>query len=268
MEHALQSFLPYAPWADPVARKLPGVRPLEIADWIVTDDAFDAQMRLRDRLIAANPDAVLRMDEAARPAAVELLNMVADALAGIQGYSHEAAGLRRPDGVVVPLDRNDPMATLGKLCQDDFCILEKRGSEHVLTAAVLCFPASWSLAQKFLRPLISIHEPVASYDEDIARRVQRLFDAVRVGQVLWRANSLLYADPDLHQPRNEGESRPRPGPAAPYVRSERQCLRRLPISGAVVFSIHTWVVHRKDLTAEQEAELQRHMPGAKPEPAQ
>jgi hypothetical protein len=134
----------------------------------------------------------------------------------------------------------------------------------VLTAAVLCFPASWSLDQKFLRPLISIHQPVDSYSGDIARRVQRLFDAIRPDQVLWRANSLLYADPDLYQPRREGESRPRPGPAAPYVRSERQCLRRLPDSGAVVFSIHTWVVRRENLTAEQEAELHLHMPGAIP----
>jgi hypothetical protein len=56
--------------------------------------------------------------------------------------------------------------------------MERRGDEHVLTAAVLCFPASWHLADKIGRPLTTIHVPVKVYDETLARRVQRLFDGV------------------------------------------------------------------------------------------
>jgi hypothetical protein len=259
MAPVLQSALDYAPWSDPVARKLPGIRPLGAADWLVIDDAYGGQMRLRDRLIAEKPDVVLRLDETARPAAEELLDLVVADLDGRAGYTLRGGVLHRPDGEGVALDRADVMTTLGRLCQDDFCILHKHGDEHVLTAAVLCFPASWSLDQKFLRPLIRIHVPVDRYDADIARRVQRLFDGVRPGQVLWRANALLYADPHLHQPRREGVQRVRPGHDAAYVRSERQCLRRLPESGAVVFSIHTIVVARENLTAPQEADLRRFM---------
>lgn len=256
MHQPLQSSLPFAPWADPVSRKLPGVRPVDVADWIVTDDAYGAQMCERDRLIADARDVVVKMDETARPAALELLDMVLEAVLKLDGYRLSQDVLTRPDGVELPIDRDDPMAVIGRLCQDDFCILEQRGTEHLLTGAVLCFPASWSLDQKFMRPLIGIHRPVAAYDDDIARRVQRLFDAIRVDQVLWRANWLLYGDASLHQPRREGERRERPSQSAPFVRSERQCLRRLPVSGAVVFSIHTWVVRREDLTPAQEAELQ------------
>jgi dimethylamine monooxygenase subunit A len=259
MTAVLQSHLPFAPWIDPVARKLPGMRPVDLADWIVVDDAFAAQMRLRDSLTAAQPDVVLRLDNGARPAAEELLTMLVDTLGQLPGFDVQADGLRRPDGITVRLERSDPMATIARLCQDDFCILEKQDAEHVLTAAALCFPASWSLAQKFLRPLIGIHTPVPSYDSGIAARVQRLFDAIRPGQVLCRANVFLYHDADLHQPRREGESRPRPGGAADFVRSERQCLRRLPTSGAVVFSIHTYVVRRKNLTGAQETALRAYM---------
>ena len=40
-------------------------------------------------------------------------------------------------------------------------------------------------------------------------------------------------------------------PDRPYIRSERQCLVRLPKTGAVVFSIHTRVIHESSLTNEQ-----------------
>ncbi|MEZ5731553.1 MAG: DUF3445 domain-containing protein [Paracoccaceae bacterium] len=251
----MQASLPFAPWIDPVGRRLPGIRPADMADWITADDAFAGQMALRDRLVVERPDDVIRMDPAAQPAAAELLDTVATYLADRPGYRRDGAMMTRPDGVAVAMDRDNPMATLARLCQDDFCILERRGDEHVLTAAVLCFPASWTLDQKFLRPLIGIHEPVASYDDALAPRVQRLFDAIRPDQVLWRANWLLYAHADLYQARREYERRPKPGLGASFLRSERQSLRRLPESGAVVFSIHTWVVARGNLTAEQEAGL-------------
>jgi hypothetical protein len=62
-----------------------------------------------------------------------------------------------------------------------------------------------------------------------------------VDRPLWRWNGLRYADPELHQPRSESDRRPRPENPR-FFRSERQCLVRLPVSQAVVFSIHTYVV--------------------------
>ena len=109
--------------------------------------------------------------------------------------------VRRPDGVTVAIDRADPLGTLGHLVQEDLCLMEKRNEAHVLTAAVLCFPASWRLAEKIGRPLEAIHAPVPEYDPKLARRVQRLFDGVQPGRPLWRVNALRYADPALHQPR-------------------------------------------------------------------
>lgn len=128
----------------------------------------------------------------------------------------------------------------------------------MLVAAVLCFPASWRLDEKIGRPLTAIHAPVAVYDADVGRRVQRLFDAIRPGQPLWRANLLEYDDPALFQPRSAFDPpRRTSGPEAPYLRAERQCLLRLPRTGAVVFSIHTHVVRRADAGAEALAELAR-----------
>ena len=126
-------------------------------------------------------------------------------------------------------------------------MLQKQGDEHVLTGAVLCFPASWSLQEKIGRPLIGIHRPVETYDADIARRVQRMFDALRPDQPLWRMNALVYANPELHQPRREEDPRSdRRG--GQFLRAERQTLLRLPLTGAVLFAIHTYVVPLSALT--------------------
>ena len=246
MSAILQRGLPYE--AD-VKRPLPGIAPLDPATWLHVDEAFAAQMAERARLLAARRADVLAVTDGAGPAMDELLRHVLDWLgAHGTGYQIGAESVLRPDGVRVPIDRADPMGTLGHLVQEDLCLMEKRGDEHVLSAAVLCFPASWRLGDKIGRPLTAIHVPVPEYDEGLARRVQRLFDGVQVGRPLWRFNALRYVDPDLFQPRprvapvhvdalEEGG-----GDAAPYLRSERQCVLRLPETRACVFSIHSYVI--------------------------
>jgi dimethylamine monooxygenase subunit A len=240
MTEILQTRLPYDPEA---AHALPGIAPLGMADWLLADDAFAGQMEERARLLKERRAEVLAVTDGAAPATDELLRFVLEWLAEHgRGYNVSARDVRRPDGVTVPIDRSDPMGTLGHLVQEDLCIMERRGEEHVLTAAVLCFPASWHLADKIGHPLTTIHVPVKAYDDGLARRVQRLFDGVQPGRPLWRFNALRYADATLHQPR----ARVQPSAAAdyPYLRSERQCVLRLPETRACVFSIHTYVVAR------------------------
>jgi hypothetical protein len=61
-------------------------------------------------------------------------------------------------------------------------------------------------------------------------------------QDLWRANWLIYSDPDLHQPRRQTELRPRNFGEELWVRVERQTFCKLPKTKAVIFGIHTYVV--------------------------
>jgi dimethylamine monooxygenase subunit A len=254
MTPILQKHLPFAPWMDARTSRLPGVLPLEGESWLRVDEAFAGQMAERDRLIAADPVRVHALLPRGRAAADELYGMVLAHLRDQPGYVIGAAEAVRPDGVIVPLDPAEPLLTLGRLVQEDLCLLDSEGEEHALVGAILCFPASWTLAQKIGRPLSAIHVPVPSYDAGIARRVQRMFDAIRVEQPLWRGNSLLYDDPALFQPRLEGVHRPKPV-GRTYLRSERQCLLRLPQTRALLFAIHTYVLRRSDLAPEAEAAI-------------
>lgn len=256
----LQKSLPYSPWSDSRMSRLPGIQPLDPADWLVMDEAYGPQMAERDRLISEFPHKVHALDGAAIPAARELLDLILSDLAGKDGFNVTPGAVTRPDGATVKVDPENPLMTAGRLVQEDLCLMQRPGgaTEHVLTGAILCFPASWTLAEKFMRPLIRIHKPVIPYDDGIAARVQRLFEGLRPGRPLWRANAHFYADPTLFQPRPEAAPRSKVVGPAPFLRSERQCLLRLPETGAVVFSIHTYMIRREDLTDEQKRSLEEH----------
>ncbi len=224
------------PDAQKAASKLPGIAPCAPKDWLRVDEAYAAQMAYRAQLLSERRDAVLFCASGALPAAQEVLTEALEVLPGL-GFDVTEDAVRCPDGRQVVLDHDQPLLTLGHLVQEDICLMQKQADQHVLTGAVLCFPANWRLAEKAGRPLTDIHLPVPEYDDNIACRVQRLFDGVQVGRPLWRFNRLTYADPDLHQPRKKDD-----GGVGDYIRTERQCVVRMAHSGAVVFSIHTYVV--------------------------
>jgi dimethylamine monooxygenase subunit A len=260
MTPILQRHIPHLPWMDAQMRRLPGTKPLHMADWLVVDEAYAQQMALRDHLIAQRAEAVHAALPQALRAAHEVYDLILPLLPGL-GFRVQGAHVVRPDGVVVPLDESQPLLTLGRLVQEDLCIMQLDGAgEHALTAAILCFPAGWMLAEKLGRPMMRIHQPVMNYTDDVGRRVQRLMDMVRVGAPLWRANA-HHSDAPLHNPLSEVASHqgyqavPVRSTDKPFIRSERQALIRLPVSGAVLFSIHTYIIRRADLTPEQAAGL-------------
>ena len=206
--------------------RLPQVTPVAPGEWLRVDAAYAGQLAQKARLIAERRADVIAVLPGAE-AAEELLEVVLTEVAVLRGFDVMAEAVMRPDGVVVALDRGDPLLTLSRILQEDFCIHEKRGAVHMLTAALLCFPAAWTLAEKIGRPLTSIHLPMARYDADVAARVRRMFDMVRAERPLWRANLLRYVEPSLFQPQTEANPRAVGRPESPYRRSERQTNRRL-----------------------------------------
>lgn len=248
----LHDALPHAPWMNPATWRLPGVKPADISDWLIRDEVFAKQMALRDQLVRDRADDVHACLPQALPAAAECLELVLDTLERDEAYEVGASEVIRPDGVSVGINRSAPLLTLGRLIQEDICLMEKGPDGHVLTGAILCFPASWTLSEKIGRALPGIHGPVPEYG-DVAPRVQRLFDAIRPDRLLVRANAVRHHDPSLFHPKSETDPPEirRGAPGGPFVRSERQTMRRLPQTGAVVFSIHTYVVAIDALEKDQ-----------------
>lgn len=241
-----QDTLPFKPWMLDRTRKLPGIQPVPAGEWLLRDEVFDQQMAYRDHLLVTRRRQVFQATSVSLNAQKELLDTIL----------HEIGGkTKRPDGVTIDLDADFPIICAARFVQEDLLILEN----DVLSAAVLCFPASWTLAEKFGRGMVAIHGVVDEYTDDMAKRVKRMFDAIRPEQPLWRANFMIYADAELHQPRLEADCRPRE--QGRFVRVERQTLRRLPETKAVVFGIHTYVVPLENLTDEERSQLSIHNKG-------
>ena len=223
--------------------RLPGTGPVEVSKWLVQCDVFAAQMALRVHLIAKHRERVLIEAQHPSEPAHELLELVLRALAQDASYKIDGPQITRPDGVQVLLGADTPLVTLGKLVQEDLLILHPGPNGHVLTEGVLCFPSGWTFAEKAGHPLGRIHLPVRDYTPDIEKRVQRLFDAIKPGHILARANNIHHDNYHLFQPYSE--KTPRHDTAHPaFLRAERQCILKLPHTGAAVFSIHSYVVRQ------------------------
>ncbi|MEM6487399.1 MAG: DUF3445 domain-containing protein [Pseudomonadota bacterium] len=198
---------PRLPFMHAQLARRPGVLPLHPSAWTVVERDFAAQAALRDALVARQPNTVLALAAEAEDAADALLEAVLDHLADREDYAVEPERRRvlRPDGAVVAVERAAPMRTLARLTAEDWCLMQRApgAEEYALTAAALCFPSRWLLAEKLGRAMISIHEPVEDYDDMLARRVARLFDGLRPGRPLVRVNWLVHDDPALFQPLSE-----------------------------------------------------------------
>jgi hypothetical protein len=260
---------PHAPFMEPRTARPPGLMPLSEGALVTADPDFAAQMALREALLAGRREVVLGCPAEGRAPADELLAHVAGAAPRAAGFGCEGDLWHRPDGAALRIDRADPLASLGRMVAEDFCLLlpDAASGEYRLVAAVLCFPSRWLLSEKLGRPLTAIHDPVPDYDATLARRVNRVFETLREGRALWRVNWLVHATPELHLPlglsdKLVAEADPREGL---YLRTERQTLTRLPETGAVAFGIKTSVCPLEALTPEQAGALARALAALDPE---
>ena len=259
---ALLDHAPYAPFTEPRTARPPGLMPLRDEPLIVVLPDYAAQMAMRDRLLAERRDIVHALLPEARAPARELLATVVQAVAAHPGFAARGGEWVRPDGVAVAAGPADPLAGLGRLVAEDWCLLQPDAAsgEYRLSGAVLCFPSRWSLAEKLGRPLTAIHAPVPDYDATLARRVNRVFETLRPGRGLWRVNWLVHPSDEPHLPGGKADDIAA-GHACErlHLRTERQTLIRLPETGAVAFGIKTSICPLEALTPEQAAALAREL---------
>ena len=255
MSVILQKTLPFAPWMQAHTTKLPGIQPIKLEEWLQVDEVYTEQLLEKVKILDNKLDQAYVMAPECIPAAEELLSLIITLLPDL-GFVISGKKVRRPDGLEILIDIKKPLITLSKLLQEDFLIMTEKAGEHVLIGGCLCFPASWDLLEKFMKPLTLIHSPVPVYDESLAKRVERLLSSVRSEIPLMRGNTLRYTNPTLFLPKRNSDPE-RKEVRGDYIRSERQTLVRLPKTKAVVFSIHTYVIKEEDLTSSQKAGLQK-----------
>jgi len=219
-----------------------GTRPIADADWLIVDSDRAALLTRKQRLLANNYADVARVPDLPRQIGTEVAELVLDNY----GRHHQSVLSRSGDlitdaetGLAADLVADHPLVGISRVVAEDLCVMVDRGGEWVLAGACVCFPSRWNLAEKVGRSLDDIHDVVPGYEGPVAVASRRVFDRLADG-VLLRFNWTLLDDPELFQPRPPTSPRAA-GPDDLYLRVERQTLRRLPESRAVLFTIHTSV---------------------------
>jgi len=132
---------------------------------------------------------------------------------------------------------------------EDMCLLTKAEGEdqYRLIGAAVAWPSDWHPKDKIGLPLRALHAPIAGYEEQLATGVDRFMETLKSGVIYGRCNWFIaptgemrwLAEGEPHRqfahvtPNNAGETL--------FVRSERQTLRRLPKTGAILFTIGIYV---------------------------
>jgi len=209
-----------------------GLGRLDPDRWLLVTEHYAAEIAEKRRLLAAGAD-IARARSGAAPAIAETLELIGDHLAA-----------HHPD--LPPPVEADPLRRAGLWVQEDLCWLAPDRDGHRLVAAFVAFPARWRLADKIGQPLGAIHAPVPGFAERLGASTDRLFARIEVDRPVWRANWSIVDDPALHQPETKTRYRAIDPAAADlgaalFLRAERQTLRRLPRTRAVLFTIHTFV---------------------------
>jgi len=201
-----------------------GGGPLKIGLALLSEDEWlqpAPDLAARNAVFDAHPESVQLTPEAAAPGE-ELA-----ALLGVNGGLEGAA----------------------RSAWEDMCLLTRRADEEAyrLAGAAVAFPTDWRVADKLGRPLTALHTPIHGYAEQLAGPVDRFMAKLKPGRIYGRCNWFVSPTPALRwlaegppeaqfahvTPENAGETL--------FVRSERQTLRKLPESGAIVFTIGIYI---------------------------
>lgn len=230
-----------------------GLKPLDLAEWIEIDATYDSQMREKRRLYATVPDRVFVAEPDTDQAQREVLDLVhAHVIQQFpQRFRQDCKGIAiagHPALSTADTRAMPPLKAASLLVQEDLILMRKGETGWRLAAGCLCFPSSWTLTEKFSLPIHEIHRPVPGFGPDTRNNdlVTRMFD--RLHQPVLRFNWSIQAGNALYHPlSHEGrveraETRPsRFGDAdlnaAAFIRVERQTLRKLPVSGDILFTI-------------------------------
>ncbi|KAL9114035.1 MAG: hypothetical protein Q9227_001807 [Pyrenula ochraceoflavens] len=264
--------LPYRPFRyGPKYFVTMGLRSMKWDEWIELDNQYLRFHADKARRIATRGSKCCMTAPEALPAAHELLEELTDYLP--QRYPslfrRTATGI---DNLLTGESFNttdlplaeDPITICARLVQDDLALmLERPDGQYYLLSGAILLAGFWRLTDKFGMPLSEIHTSgsVPQFRSKLEKGMLNFFRRLRPEEPVLRNNYFLQVDDDLAWSHSIGDedsdsvswSTAQKNKAIEhhYFRSERQSLRRLPRTGAVVFTIRTYFVPVTELAEEE-----------------
>ncbi len=222
-----------------------GTRGIDEADWLPTDHKTEEELVRRSRLLVEHPQFAQMLPGHEQPLA-ELLSLV----------EHDRGSELRI-GPVVPEVRSE-LSNLAVTVPEDVLLMVRNDAHWFLAGGVLLFPDQWKLTDKIGRSLAAIHEPTDAYDELLESKVDHFFDRLAVGRLVQRRNWFIHDEATYFLDGKLGARGliDAADVANLCIRSERQTLRRLPESDAIVFTVKTQFAPFEQVQARPEVSAQ------------
>ena len=214
-----------------------GLEPIKESDWLEIDDLFNSEIELKIDLYDSHFYDIHKEVKESYESQVELLDVLETHL---EQY--------HPNHKITSVADSLPLKNASLMVQEDLVLMLPRGEEYFLGAASLCAPSNWSLKEKFKRSLVGLHVHVPTYEKKIGSTVNNLFHNLPMERIFQRFNWSVYEDPKLFQPATSKSQIERSRTITEdnagdrlYIRVERQTIRRLPETKAIVFTIRVHV---------------------------
>lgn len=157
----------------------------------------------------------------------------------------------------------DPMLIAAKLVQDDLAIMiESDDGQYILKAGAIILPGFWKLEDKYMTTLEQIHTSgeVPKFREKLQSPMEKFFIRLTCDKPVVRNNYFLQTDDELGWSTSIGEefggkvgwytADEATDVSKIHFRSERQSLRRLPKTGAIMFTVRTYFLPIVEMAKE------------------
>ena len=251
----------YLPFMETTKHPAMGLKPLSLENWIEIDEHFVADLNCKDELLShRHRDVFVAMPDT-QSAQMEVLQMLMTHLLAYfpsvyQPLKQGIYNLKTEQTFTVTEFADAHLDLAGRLVQEDFCLLMPGEGGYVLSAASVCFPLRWKLREKLGQPIGHIHKRVPGYSQKLERPVDNVFERLRDGFPALRFNWSIVDSPDLYLDQDKlvtafnGAITVETAGQSLWLRVERQTLRRLPVSGAILFTIRTYIYPLEQVAAD------------------
>ncbi|CAG7948146.1 unnamed protein product [Penicillium salamii] len=221
---------------------------LETDWWIELENTYTSRIAQRKELFAKHGTNVLNAMPGSELACKELMEMVLQFICArypqyftlVDGHILQ----NRILGTEQDVTAKPPLEVLLDNVPEDFGIMlrDETTGFYFLRAAVICSSLGWNVASKVGKQLHEIHETIPDYKEKMQFSMDRFFTKMPTEKPIQRGSWGLEIEQPLYMPPGDPHELARLSQREDltidecHLRVDWQTLRRLPLSGAVVFN--------------------------------
>ncbi|KAB8254156.1 hypothetical protein BDV32DRAFT_19845 [Aspergillus pseudonomiae] len=221
---------------------------LETNWWIELENTYEQRIAQRKELYAKYGGAVLDWLPGSELACKELMEMVLQFIcARYPQYFSLVDGRtlqNRILGIEHDIRSKHPLEILLDNVPEDFGVMlrDDTTGNYFLRAGVICSSLGWDLGTKIGLQLHQIHDPVPEYKEKMQFSMDRYFTKMPTDKPIQRGSWGLEVGQPLYMPKGDPHEKlrlyqdPNIQLEDCYLRVDWQTLRRLPLSGSIVFN--------------------------------